>query len=94
MKTKKQTRTVSTRLSPAEYIELRELAEAMGMDNSSLIKTGIQRLKEKRSMDAMEYRLMSFFHDLTINTLELDDTELTGLRTLLNNHVKRIGGAA
>jgi len=94
MKTKKQSRTVSARLNPAEYIELKELSEDMDMDNSALIKAGIQQLKEKRNLDAMEYRIMSFVFELTTNTLEFDDAELTNLRTLFNNHVKRIGGAA
>lgn len=94
MKTKKQTRTVSARLNPTEYIELRELAEAMDMDNTAVLRAGIQQLKEKRNLDVMEYRLMSFFHELTINSMEFDETELSNLRILLNNHIKKIGGAA
>ncbi len=94
MKTKKQTRTVSTRLNPAEYINLQELSEALDLNHSDLIKAGIQQLKEKRNLDAVEYRIMSFFFDLTINTLDFEEAELAKLRTLLNSHIKKIGGAA
>lgn len=94
MKTRKQTRTVSTRLNPAQYIQLQELSEQLDLSHSDILKAGLDQLTEKRFSDAMEYRLMSFFHDLTINTIELDDTEKAQLRNLLNQHVQNIGGAA
>ncbi|MEW8308197.1 MAG: hypothetical protein G8D88_13855 [gamma proteobacterium symbiont of Ctena orbiculata] len=94
MKTKKQTRTVSTRLNPAQYIQLQELSENLDLSHSDILKAGLDQLAEKRGNDAMEYRLMSFFFDLTLNTLEFDDAEQSKLRELLNQHVKRIGGAA